>query len=406
VRAPQRLRDRLEPLLSIGEHTGESETERGGRRVVIAAIVIGSVLTVPSSLYDLSAGYTWVAVANFGLVAAAPAVLGAIAVRPRLLRPAITLFFAGVFAVALLESALFGGLIGSGMTVIFGLLVVLGSLLVFGIRSAIAWFVAFLASIVFALVVPDLVDPVYTVGDPSGDLAFNVAATGVVMLAVMAYFAHQRDRFQRRSDDLLRNILPADVVSRLKEERARIADDFPSASVLFADVVGFTPMSATMSPAELVDLLDDVFTTYDAFAAELGLEKIKTIGDAYMVAAGVPTPRVDHAEAIAELAIRMRDHAATTPFRGRQLSLRIGIDSGPLTAGVIGTHRFAYDLWGDTVNTASRMESGAPANCIQVTPATCALIGDRFVCESRGAIEVKGKGSMETFLLVSRRQPS
>jgi class 3 adenylate cyclase len=165
-------------------------------------------------------------------------------------------------------------------------------------------------------------------------------------------------------------------------------------------------MSATMSPAELVDLLDDVFTAYDAFAAELGLEKIKTIGDAYMVAAGVPTPRDDHAEAIAELAIRMRDHAVATPYRGRRLSLRIGIDSGPLTAGVIGTHRFAYDLWGDTVNTASRMESGAPPNGIQVTPATRALIDDRFVCESRGTIDVKGKGPMETFLLVSRRQPS
>jgi class 3 adenylate cyclase len=175
-------------------------------------------------------------------------------------------------------------------------------------------------------------------------------------------------------------------------------------TVLFADVVGFTPMSATMTPGELVELLDDVFTTYDAFAAELGLEKIKTIGDAYMVAAGVPAPRGDHADAIAELAIRMRDHAASTPFRGRQLSLRIGIDSGPLTAGVIGTHRFAYDLWGDTVNTASRMESGAPPGSIQVTPATCALIRERFVCEPRGTIEVKGKGPMETFILVSRRR--
>jgi class 3 adenylate cyclase len=406
MRAPQRFRKRLEPLLAIGAHPGESETERGGRRVVIAAIVIASVLTVASAMSDLSAGYTWVAVMNLELVVAAAAALCVIAARPRLLRPAITVFFANAFVVALVETALFGGLIGSGLASIFVLLIVIGSLLLFGIRTAIAWFVAFVAAIVFALVVPDLVEPVYTVADPSGDVAFNVVALGVVTLAVLAYFAHQRDRFQQRSDDLLRNVLPADVVTRLKDDQTRIADDIPSASVLFADVVGFTPMSATMSPAELVDLLDDVFTTYDAFAAELGLEKIKTIGDAYMVAAGVPTPRGDHAEAIAELAIRMRDHAATTPFRGRQLSLRIGIDSGPLTAGVIGTHRFAYDLWGDTVNTASRMESGAPPGCIQVTPATCALIRDRFVCEPRGTIDVKGKGSMETFILVSRREPS
>jgi len=345
-------------------------------------------------------------VTNLELVVAAAAALCVIAARPRLLRPAIAVFFANAFIGALVETALFGGLIGSGLASIFVLLIVIGSLLLFGIQTAIAWFVAFVASIVFALVVPDLIEPVYTVDDPSGDVAFNVVALGVVTLAALAYFAHQRDRFQQRSDDLLRNILPADVVRRLKDDRTRIADDISSASVLFADVVGFTPMSATMSPAELVDLLDDVFTTYDAFAAELGLEKIKTIGDAYMVAAGVPTLRSDHAHAIAELALRMRDRAVTTPFRDRQLSLRIGIDSGPLTAGVIGTHRFAYDLWGDTVNTASRMESGAPPGCIQVTPATCALIRDRFVCEPRGTIDVKGKGSMETFILVSRRDPS
>jgi adenylate cyclase len=155
--------------------------------------------------------------------------------------------------------------------------------------------------------------------------------------------------------------------------------------VLFADVVDFTPMSAALSPAQLVELLDEVFSCFDAFVAELGLEKIKTVGDAYMAAAGVPRARQDHAHAIAALALR--------------------INSGPVTAGVIGTRTFSYDLWGDTVNTASRMESSGVPGAIQITGATYELIRDAFACESRGPVQVKGKATMETFLLESRRDP-
>jgi guanylate cyclase len=158
-----------------------------------------------------------------------------------------------------------------------------------------------------------------------------------------------------------------------------------------------------MVPAALVGLLNDVFTSFDELVAELGLEKIKTVGDEYMVAAGVPRPRADHAHAIAELALRIRDHVATTEVAGRRLSLRIGVNSGPVTAGIIGTHKFAYDLWGDTVNTASRMESEGVPGSIQIGPATYELIKDAYVCEARGRISVKGKLAMETYLLISRR---
>jgi len=173
--------------------------------------------------------------------------------------------------------------------------------------------------------------------------------------------------------------------------------------VLFADVVDFTPMSASLSPSQLVELLDEVFSCFDAFVDELGLEKIKTVGDAYMAASGVPRPRVDHAHAIAELALRIRDHEAVNPVDGRRLMFRIGVNSGPVTAGVIGTRTFSYDLWGDTVNTASRMESSGVPGAIQITAATHELIRDAFVCESRGLIAVKGKQQMETLLLVARR---
>ncbi len=223
---------------------------------------------------------------------------------------------------------------------------------------------------------------------------------------VLVYFIRQRDRFQRESDDLLRNILPDEIATRLKTDASMIADDFPQGSVLFADVVGFTPMSADMTPPQLVGLLNSVFTKFDEFVEELGLEKIKTVGDEYMVAAGVPIPRPDHAEAIADLALRIRDYVAIHHFDGHRLQLRIGINSGPVVAGIIGTHKFSYDLWGDTVNTASRMESEGIPGQIQVTPATRELLaGNGYRFEPRGTIEVKGKGPMQTWLLVGPSGP-
>ena len=183
-----------------------------------------------------------------------------------------------------------------------------------------------------------------------------------------------------------------------------IADDFLEASVLFADVAGFTPMSAGMAPAELVGLLNEVFSICDGFVEELGLEKIKTVGDEYMVAAGVPHPRPDHAHATAVLALRMRNHFASNDVLGRRLSFRIGINSGPVTAGIIGKRKFSYDLWGAAVNAASRMESTGIPGSIQISAETYQMIRDDFVCEERGVVAVKGLGEMTTYLLLSRRE--
>jgi class 3 adenylate cyclase len=171
------------------------------------------------------------------------------------------------------------------------------------------------------------VDPIYEVPDPTADAAFNLVATGVLVLAVLAYFAHQRDRFQRRSDHLLHNILPNEIADRLKDGRAMIADDFAAASVLFADVVNFTPMSAGMAPAELVGLLNDVFTSFDELVAALGLEKIKTVGDEYMVAAGVPRP----APTTRTPSPSWRSGSATTSRRARSpaVASRCGSASTP-----------------------------------------------------------------------------
>ena len=383
-----RWRRALQPPLSIGASPGESETKRGGRRVVLVAIVIATVLSIPTALADLGAGYTWVAVMNLVVIGATPLLLVAIRRKPHRFARLVTALFVLVFVTLVIETTLFGGLLPSGLVPMFGLGVVLGAMVGIGLKAAIWWFVAFVASVVYAVAIPDWVDPIYELSAPTADAAFNLVATGILTIAVLAYFVRQRDRFQERSDDLLHNILPDEIVARLKAGSTMIADDFTSASVLFADVVGFTPMSAAMSPAELVGLLDDVFTRFDGFVAELGLEKIKTVGDEYMAAAGVPRARADHAHAIADLALRIRDHVAANQVNGHRLSLRIGINSGPVTAGIIGAHKFSYDLWGDTVNTASRMESEGVPGSIQVSPSTYELIKDEYLCEARGLIPV------------------
>lgn len=396
------LRRLAENLLAIGAYPGEPETQRARRRIMVAAMSLASLLTIPTVLADFDAGYVWVGLGNTGVIAVTVVALVALHRRPGWFPVIINVFLLAPFLHQLVETALFGGLLESGLVVMFGWIIVLAALIALGSRVASWWFAAFAASVVYAVVVPRWIDPIYP-PQSAADAAFNLIATALVTYAVTLYFMRQRDRFQKRSDDLLHNILPDEIATRLKKDTAMIADSFESASVLFADVVDFTPMSAEMSPSELVALLDSVFTTFDGFVEELGLEKIKTVGDEYMVASGVPRVRPDHAEAMAELALRIRDHVAVNDFEGRRIRLRMGVNSGPVVAGIIGRHKFSYDLWGDVVNTASRMESGGIPGHIQVSAPTYELIKDRFVCDPRGPIAVKGKGEMDAYILVSRR---
>jgi class 3 adenylate cyclase len=394
----------LEFILSIGSYPGEPEIRRGGRRVFLIGSIIATLFSIPQAFADLDAGYTWVgAMGFFTTFILTPMTLVAIWRWPRRFATLVTVMFVLIFASQLVETALFGGLLPSGLVVMFGLAFALAAMIAISLRAALWWLGAFAASVVYAVLIPHWVDPIYELSDPAADAAFNLIATGILTIAVLAYFVRQRDRYQKRSDDLLHNILPDEIAARLKDSSTMIADDAPSASVLFADVVGFSPLSTGMPPAELVGLLNDVFTRFDRFVEELGLEKIKTVGDEYMAAAGVPRPRPDHAHAAAELALRMRNHLQANAIQGHHLSLRIGINSGPVTAGIIGTHKFSYDLWGDTVNTASRMESEGIPGSIQVSPATYDLIKDEYACEPRGQIPIKGKGNMRTYLLISRR---
>jgi adenylate cyclase len=216
----------------------------------------------------------------------------------------------------------------------------------------------------------------------------NVSAP--LVLYFMGRLRHERER----AESLLLNVLPSEIAEELKTTGETVPRRYESISVLFADTVGFTPMSASMEPEEVVAQLNEVFTYFDSLAEAHGVEKIRTIGDSYMAASGVPAPRADHAESLAAMALSMMDYADSTP-----LTFRIGIHSGPVVAGVIGTRKFQYDIWGDTVNTASRMESHGEPGRIQISESTRQLISDAFKTTPRGTIEIKGKGPLQTWWL-------
>jgi class 3 adenylate cyclase len=231
------------------------------------------------------------------------------------------------------------------------------------------------------------------------------AVTDQLAIAIsQAELYEQARNAQEQSDRLLLNILPEAIAERLKQSQQTIADSFEDVTVLFADIVGFTQLSTRISPDELVKRLNEIFSTFDRLAQRHGLEKIKTIGDAYMVVGGLPTPRPDHAEAIAEMALDMQQEIQR--FKrddSESLHIRIGINTGPVVAGVIGLRKFIYDLWGDAVNTASRMESQGIPGCIQVTAVTYERLREKFILEERGVLQVKGKGEMVTYLLKGRK---
>jgi class 3 adenylate cyclase/HAMP domain-containing protein len=210
---------------------------------------------------------------------------------------------------------------------------------------------------------------------------------------------------KQKSERLLLNVLPAPIAERLKTTDGVIVDKFDAVSVLFADIVGFTSLSSRTTPEALVGMLDELFSAFDRLAEKHGLEKIKTIGDCYMVVSGIPQPRADHAVSIAMFAVDMLDELhAYARRRGTDLSVRVGINTGSVVAGVIGRKKFIYDLWGDTVNTASRMESHGVAGRIHVSSATYELLRDEFDFEARGTIDIKGKGPMQTYLLVAKKR--
>ena len=296
-----------------------------------------------------------------------------------------------------------GGFQQSSAVIVWSALCPLGSLLLEEPRRTLVWIVGFVALLpITALLQPHLTPTHLPETVVTWFFVLNLGTVIAVVFGLLHYFVRRRDFFQQSSEMLLLNILPKEISEALKTEPRAIAAHYDESSILFADIVGFTPMAATMLPLTLVDLLNDVFECFDELVDKYELEKIKTIGDCYMVAAGVPRPRVDHAEALVNFALDMQAEIGKRAFGGRRLAFRIGINSGPVVAGVIGRRKFIYDLWGETVNMASRMESHGTSGVIQITGSTYDLVSEHFDCQARGPIEVKGVGLVETWYVTGR----
>jgi len=313
--------------------------------------------------------------------------------------------FIGLIVTNFFATVLLGGVQSSGMLIIWILLTPLLAPILISPRHTIYWAALFLVLLIVALYLPDALGQTNSLpaNMQKGMVLFNVGGISIFVLVVLQLFVIQRNHYQEQSDNLLLNILPREIADILRGENRVIAEAFDGASILFADVVNFTPLSASMSPADLVNLLNEVFSHFDVLAEKHGLEKIKTIGDCYMVASGIPRVRDDHAQAVVRMGLEILEYVKSHSFNGHALAFRIGINSGPVIAGVIGQKKFAYDLWGDAVNTASRMESHGVSNSIQITRSTYELIKDEFVCEPQKPVLVKGKGEMEVWYVLGKK---
>jgi adenylate cyclase len=401
-----RLPGWVQRLSEIGALASDSEDLQVRKAVlVLSSTLIGSLATVWVATYSVLGLWLSAAIPFAYQLASAASIYTFARTGRYLLFRTSQLWLSLVLPFALQWSL--GGFGNSAAVCLWGFTSPLGALLFVGARQAIPWFVAFIVLVAVSAAIDPALSPrapEIPSGVVVGFFAINVLGVATTAYVLMQYFVRARDREHARSERLLLNVLPGPVAARLKREEGIIADAYPVVSVLFADIVGFTPLSERLSAEDVVAMLDRVFACWDQLAAEHRVEKIKTIGDAYMVASGIPLPRDDHAEAIAELALAMGPEVKRLAAdNGLELKVRVGVDSGPVVAGVIGRAKFSYDLWGDTVNTASRMESHALPDTIQVTERTYQRLRERYELHPRGTIEVKGKGPMNPYLLVGRR---
>ena len=300
-----------------------------------------------------------------------------------------------------------GGLFDSGIVLVWAVIGPLGALLFFSPKKAIPAFALFFLilsiTIVFdgyfaehALGVSDTFSKVF--------FAMNLSVSSLLIFVFSGYFVGTAIREQAKADRLLLNVLPAEIAATLKESDDTIADHYESVSVLFADVVGSTPLFSDLAPTEVVDWLNEVLSVLDELVERHGLEKLRTMGDGYMVGSGVPGTRDDHSRALVACSLDMIEALKSLPPRnGKRMTFRFGINSGPVVAGVIGKSKFHYDLWGDTVNVASRMESYSEESRLHISQSTYELIKDDFDCVSRGMTDIKGKGQMQTWFVEGQR---
>jgi guanylate cyclase len=391
---------RIQRLIGIADAPTDDDDLRLRKRVGVVAAYVLILLSLQLPVLSGGLPLSWaVAVALPAVNAANLLVLA----RTKRFERYMAVLATSILLVAIAVEVALGGLNGSSAAIIFGYLAPVLALLGLGPRRATAWFVGFVGILVAAI----MLDPVVSSRiDPEPyprRLAFYAANLLVplgVTFAMLRYTDLRRRAAEARSEEVLTNAIPAAISQRLKRGETRIADTYPATTVLFADLAGFTPWARETDPDVVVAFLDDLFSRFDALADRHGVEKIKTIGDAYMAVAGAPEPSPDHASAALELARAMLGAVAEARDRSSvPLGLRVGLASGAVVGGVIGERRALFDLWGDTVNTASRMQSAGLPDRIQVARSTRELLANRYAFDEREPIEVKGLGPMTTYLL-------
>ena len=396
----------LRRVLEIGCRPTDSDQERVTKEVFV---VIGLGASVAGVLWALM--YAALGRPLSGLIPLTISLAVAMAIArfvrtKRLGFLPIPILGLGILLPLLLQLSL-GGYVHGSAVVMWAVMAPLFSLLLQRpARETRIWLVLFLVDLLFAALVDvPVAEAIRPLPNASALVLYglNIAGIGSLTFLTVSYFRHQRDSAERRSERLLLNVLPEAIAVRLKRGEEPIADHHEEISVLFADLAGFTLRSAHETPAATVAVLNEIFSAFDSLVHRYGLEKIRTIGDSYMVAAGAPIARPDHLRAICAMALDMRREVTRlNEVHDWDLSFRIGINCGPAVAGIVGREKFHYDLWGDTVNVASRMESHGLPDQIQVTEAVYERLNPEFAFECRGVIDVKGKGPTVTYLLLDR----
>ena len=396
----RRLQTFLERGIRIADEPADDADLRLRKRVVVAAgyILIVGALQLPALSQGLP--LSWFVATTMPLVSGINLIVLA---RTKRLERYVKVLILMVLAFSALIEVSLGGLGGSSAALVFAFLAPVLALLGLGPGRATAWFLTFTVVVIGVI----LLDPLVSSRIPAQPYpqrlvwyAANLLVPLGFTFALLRYTDVRRRRAEARSQELLTNAIPASIASRLQRGEERIAEAYPETTVLFADLVGFTPWARRTDPANVVTFLDGLFTQFDQLVADSGVEKIKTVGDEYMAVAGAPEPRADHAVAAIGLARRMLQATAEASASvDAPLELRIGLASGPVVGGVIGQRRILFDLWGDTVNTASRMQSSGVPGRIHVAQSTRSLLGDGYPFEQREPVEIKGLGRMTTYLL-------
>jgi guanylate cyclase len=300
-----------------------------------------------------------------------------------------------------------GGLFDSGLVMLWAFIGPLVALSFLSVRQAVVWYGIFVFGVVTTIALePNLAMDSLQASDATHRLLFalNLGFMSLIVFAFTGYYVRATVAGRATADKLLLNVLPKKIAEDLKEHGMTPAQRFDSVSVVFADIVGSTSVFAGMNPGDVLEWLNDVFGALDNCVERHGLEKLHTAGDGYMAASGVPEPRTDHASAAVRCCLDMASEVSKLPPRyGNKLEFRFGVNSGPVVAGVIGSQKFRYDIWGDTVNVASRMESTAEPGAVHISDLTYGMIADEYLCRPRGPIEVKGKGQMKTWYVVGAR---